>query len=166
MSKPAARLSDQNACPIPTHGVNPTITGSPDVIINGLPALRVGDASACGDAVAAGIPTILVNGQPIAFLGSPTAHGGVIITGSGDVLVGTQHNPALFVPPAPLPNAFQDKFQLVCAETGEPLCNYPYAIRRANGAIEKGLSDDQGFTHLVSCMGKAEKVQILVGGAA
>ncbi|MBB4866542.1 putative Zn-binding protein involved in type VI secretion [Pseudomonas nitritireducens] len=166
MSKPAARLSDQNACPLPGHGVNPAVTGSPNVIIDGLAALRVGDSTACGDVVTEGIATILVNGQPIAFLGSATAHGGVIITGSGDVLVGTQHTPAPFTPPAPLPNSFQDKFQLVCSQTGEPLPNYPYAIRRANGAMEKGISDDQGFTHMVSCMGEAEKVQILVGGGA
>jgi uncharacterized Zn-binding protein involved in type VI secretion len=29
MSKPAARQSDSNACPLPGHGVNPTVTGSP-----------------------------------------------------------------------------------------------------------------------------------------
>ncbi len=93
LSKPAARLGDTNACPLPGHGSNPTVSGSPDVLINGLPALRVGDSSACGDAVAEGIGCILVNGQPIAFLGSATAHGGVIVSGSGDVLVGTQHTP-------------------------------------------------------------------------
>lgn len=80
MSKPAARQSDQDSCQLPGHGANPTVTGSPDVLINGLPALRVGDRSACGDTVAEGMSTILVNGLPIAFLGSSTSHGGTIIT--------------------------------------------------------------------------------------
>jgi uncharacterized Zn-binding protein involved in type VI secretion len=70
------------------HGPNPTVTGSPDVLINSLPALRVGDASACGDTVAVGSATVFINGQPLAYLGSATAHGGVIITGSGDVVTG------------------------------------------------------------------------------
>jgi uncharacterized Zn-binding protein involved in type VI secretion len=166
MAKPAARKSDQNACPLTGHGVNPTVTGSPDVLINGLPALRVGDSTACGDTVTQGIGNILVNGKPIAFLGSATAHGGIIITGSGDVLVGTQHTPAEFVPPAPMANLFQDNFQLLCSETGEPLANYPYAIRRANGTLEKGRSDAQGFTHMVSSMGASENVQVLVGEQA
>jgi uncharacterized Zn-binding protein involved in type VI secretion len=55
MAKPAARLSDLNACPIPGHGTNPATSGSPDVLINNLPTLRVGDSTACGDAVSAGI---------------------------------------------------------------------------------------------------------------
>lgn len=88
MAKPAGRLSDLDACPLPGHGSNPTTTGSANVLINGLPALRVGDSTACGDAVTQGIGSILVNGMPIAHLGSTTAHGGVIITGSGDVSVG------------------------------------------------------------------------------
>jgi uncharacterized Zn-binding protein involved in type VI secretion len=88
MANPAARLSDTNACPLSDHGPNPTVTGSSDVLINSLPALRVGDSSACGDTVAVGSATVMVNGQPLAYLGSTTAHGGVIITGSGDVIVG------------------------------------------------------------------------------
>lgn len=166
MAKPAARLSDKNACPKTGHGVNPTVTGSPNVLINGLPALRVGDSSACGDSVTQGISNILVNGQPIAFLGSATAHGGVIISGSGDVVVGTQHTPAPFVAPLPLANMFEDNFQLVCADTGQPLPYYPYAIRRANGTLEKGLSDAQGFTHMVSSLGASENVQVLPGEQA
>jgi uncharacterized Zn-binding protein involved in type VI secretion len=166
MSKPAARQTDIDACPLPGHGSNPTVTGSPDVLINGLPALRVGDSSACGDVVVEGMTSILVNGRPLAFQVSTTTHGGVIISGSGDVLIGNQHTPAPFVPPAPMPNTFQDRFQLVCSQTGEPLPHYPYVIRRANGAMEKGVSDDQGFTHLVRCVGEAEKVQILAGGDA
>lgn len=45
MAKPAARLSDLNACPITGHGTNPGNSGSGDVNINGMPVLRVGDTS-------------------------------------------------------------------------------------------------------------------------
>ncbi|MBM7062318.1 PAAR domain-containing protein [Pseudomonas sp. UL073] len=86
--KPAARVSDRNACPHSGHALNPLISGSPDVQINHLPAARVGDATVCGDQVATGIASILVNGRPIAHLGSATAHGGQLVSSSADVLVG------------------------------------------------------------------------------
>ncbi|MBD9426388.1 PAAR domain-containing protein [Pseudomonas sp. PDM15] len=102
MGKPAARVSDTDACPIPGHGPNPVSAGSPNVLINNLPSARVGDPTACGDAIAVGIPTILVNGKPIAHLGSSTAHGGVIVTGSGNVLLGNSGGGAAMSPVSPL----------------------------------------------------------------
>ncbi|MDH1260293.1 MULTISPECIES: PAAR domain-containing protein [Pseudomonas] len=65
MAKPAARLSDLNACPITGHGTNPGNSGSGDVNINGMPVLRVGDTTACGDTVTEGISNILINGKPM-----------------------------------------------------------------------------------------------------
>ncbi|MGP4763557.1 PAAR domain-containing protein, partial [Klebsiella pneumoniae] len=46
--KPAARLGDPTACPVPGHGTNPIAVGSPNVLFDGLPAARQGDPSACG----------------------------------------------------------------------------------------------------------------------
>ncbi|HGV0170053.1 TPA: PAAR domain-containing protein, partial [Pseudomonas aeruginosa] len=46
--KPAARATDPTACSLPGHGTNPIVQGSLDVIFDGLPAARQGDASACG----------------------------------------------------------------------------------------------------------------------
>ncbi|WP_165958303.1 PAAR domain-containing protein, partial [Pseudomonas aeruginosa] len=46
--KPAARVTDPTTCPLPGHGSNPIVQGSPDVVFDGLPAARQGDASACG----------------------------------------------------------------------------------------------------------------------
>lgn len=149
MSKPAARLSDKNDCPKTGHGVNPTVTGSPDVLINGLAALRVGDSTACGDTVTQGIGNILVNGKPIAFLGSATAHGGVIITGSGDVLVGTQHAPAEFVPPIAMPGVCNCKLQL-SAPNGQPYSNLPYRVTLADGSVQKGTTDATGTTQAIT----------------
>ena len=148
MSKPAARQSDQDACPVPGHAVNPTVTGSPDVLINGLPTLRVSDNSACGDTVAEGMSTILVNGLPIAFLGSSTRHGGTIITGSGNVLVGNQHAPAPFTPPLSLPGAYSCQLQL-SASNGQPYSCLPYRVTLEDGSIQKGITDTSGTTQTI-----------------
>ena len=43
-----ARLSDKVACPIPGHGVCPIVTGDVTLLIDGKPAARVGDMTACG----------------------------------------------------------------------------------------------------------------------
>ena len=48
---PACRIGDKAHCPRDSHGntccahsvIGPAVSGSPDIIINGRPALRVGD---------------------------------------------------------------------------------------------------------------------------
>ncbi len=148
MAKPAGRLSDLDACPLPGHGSNPTTTGSANVLINGLPALRVGDSTACGDAVTQGIGSILVNGMPIAHLGSATAHGGAIITGSGDVLVGNQHNATAFIPPTPI-LANSEQYQLLDEISGQPVAGMLYCIEAADGQRLVGHTDQSGNTERV-----------------
>ncbi len=85
---PVARVGDMHACPMKGHSVNPIVTGSSDVLINGMPAATVGSGTACGASVAAGSSTVTINGKPAAVLGSATTHGGVIVSASGNVLVG------------------------------------------------------------------------------
>ncbi|WP_147112937.1 PAAR domain-containing protein [Tateyamaria sp. syn59] len=79
------------------HGCFPSssaIGGSPDVEINGIPALRQGDAVAphgCGKckphgrSVSGGSPTVFVNGRPLARVGDSIDCGGSVAAGSGDV---------------------------------------------------------------------------------
>jgi Uncharacterized conserved protein len=101
--KPAARLGDPTACPVPGHGNNPIAAGSPDVLFDGLPAARMGDASACGGAMASAvIPTVLINGKPAAVVGSVGNHGNVVTAGSGTVVIGSSHNAVPFLAPAAL----------------------------------------------------------------
>ncbi len=101
--KPAARLGDPTACPVPGHGNNPIAAGSSDVLFDGLPAARMGDASACGGAMASAvIPTVLINGKPAAVVGSVGNHGNVVTAGSGTVVIGSSHNAAPFLAPAAL----------------------------------------------------------------
>ena len=85
--KPAARITDPTACPIPGHGTNPIAAGSPDVLFDGLSAARLSDPSACGSPIASAVsPTVFINGLNAATLGSVGAHGNTIIAGSGSVI--------------------------------------------------------------------------------
>lgn len=90
--KPAARVSDPTACPVPGHGTSPIVSGSPDVFFDGLPVARQGDPSACGGALSDNlVPNVFINGLPVATLGSIGSHGNVVIGGSGTVIIGTAH---------------------------------------------------------------------------
>lgn len=83
-----AKVGDMHACPQRGHGVNSIISGSSDVLINGMRAATVGSATGCGASVVVGSGTVTINGKPAAVLGSASTHGGVIISGSGNVLIG------------------------------------------------------------------------------
>ena len=91
--KPAARLSDPTACPIPGHGTSPIAIGSGDVFIDGLAAARLGDVSACGGAMSGGLAnTVLINGKPAVTAGSAGTHGNTVMAGSGSVFIGDSHS--------------------------------------------------------------------------
>lgn len=95
--KPAARVSDPTACPLPGHGTNPIAAGSGDVFFDGLAAARQGDASACGGAMVGDLAnTVLINGKPAATVGSVGSHGNKVTAGSGTVIIGNSHSPAPF----------------------------------------------------------------------
>lgn len=66
---PAARVTDQNACPIPWfgHAMTPLIEGSATTLIEGLFASRVGDHVACGAAVKSGCSSVLIGGPTQKF---------------------------------------------------------------------------------------------------
>ena len=92
----AARLGDIGAghgCFPPT----PIIAGSPDVLINGRPAARVGDPlllHGCGNcpphprSISAGSGNVIINGKPAARVDDAIGCGGKLSSGSGDVLIG------------------------------------------------------------------------------
>ncbi len=71
--------------------------GSSNVLVNGLPAGRVGDAYAahgCPDhaphsgVIASGSATVFINGRQAGRIGDPVSCGGSVAEGSPDVLVG------------------------------------------------------------------------------
>ncbi|PIA69041.1 PAAR domain-containing protein [Pseudomonas sediminis] len=158
--KPAARLSDPTACPIPGHGTNPIAAGSPDVLFDSLPAARQGDPSACGGAMAgAVIPTVLINGKPAAVVGSVGSHGNVVVSGSGTVIVGSAHTPAELAPLLPMPGYF-DEFFVLKDEEGIPASNYRYRIETGSGDVYEGITDEAGRTKLISTGKQAEKLSL------
>lgn len=103
---PQGRLGDKSNIPACVHGslccphpaVGPAIAGSENVMVNGRPALRMGDngvhAACCGPntwTAVKGSGTVMINNKPAHRLGDTDAHcGGVgtLIEGSNDVMVG------------------------------------------------------------------------------
>lgn len=94
---PAARALDQTA-----HGTPLSGAGSPDVLIGGMPAWRVGtDFHACplstgpvphvGGVVPAGSTSVLINDMPAARQGDTIAENGppnTIVAGCSTVIIG------------------------------------------------------------------------------
>jgi len=65
-----------------------TVTeGSPDVMIGGKPAARVGDGAASGAPVVEGSPNVFINGRPAAIAGGRNGCGGVVVGGSSNVFI-------------------------------------------------------------------------------
>jgi uncharacterized Zn-binding protein involved in type VI secretion len=103
---PMGRLGDKSQAPMDAHGcpacphpvIGPAIIGSPNVLVNNLPALRVGDKGihmvCCGPnmwTATAGSATVMINNLPAHRLGDQDMHcggPGTLIEGSPDVLVG------------------------------------------------------------------------------
>lgn len=100
------RVGDKSQCPADAHGcpacphpcIGPAIAGSPNVNVNGLPAVREGDkgihAACCGPnswTAAAGSGTVFINSKPAHRMGDAVTHcggSGHLIEGSNNVMVG------------------------------------------------------------------------------
>ncbi len=150
--KPAARVSDPTACPLPGHGTNPIAAGSGDVFFDGLAAARQGDASACGGAMSGGLATtVLINGKPAATVDSVGTHGNKVTAGSGTVIIGNSHSPAPFVPPLPVEIQwpFNEHYVINCQDTGKPLAGVEYTLKTASGKIISGVTDSDGKTQKI-----------------
>jgi uncharacterized Zn-binding protein involved in type VI secretion len=154
--KPAARVNDPTACPVPGHGNNPISAGSPDVLFDGLPAARMGDPTACGSTLAgAVIPTVLINGKPATTIGTLGSHGNVVVGGSGTVIIGTSGGGAAFSGITALAshltqNVFDEKILLVDSASGAPITDYPYFAITSDGTRYSGKTDAQGNTQRMS----------------
>ena len=95
----AARLNDMHTCPMQTPGTPPVPhvggpvigPGEPTVLIEGMPAARVGDNAVCvgpPDVISSGSTSVLIGGMPAARMGDSTAHGGSISIGAPTVDIG------------------------------------------------------------------------------
>ena len=96
---PAARLTDMHTCPMVTPALPPiphvggpiTGPGEPTVMIEKMPAAKVGDMLVCvgpPDSIVKGSSTVMIGGVPAARLGDQTAHGGEIVLGAFTVMIG------------------------------------------------------------------------------
>ncbi|RON38891.1 hypothetical protein BK666_29235 [Pseudomonas frederiksbergensis] len=161
--KPAARVTDPTACPLPGHATNPIAAGSGDVFFDGLPAARQGDASACGGAMVGGLATtVLINGKAAATVDSVGTHGNKVIAGSGTVIIGNSHSAVPFVAPIPLViPGFDAQFQLKNG-LGNPLADTRYLIRRQDGSLESGITNELGLTHRVAAHKSSEKIEVFI----
>ncbi|MBI4890142.1 MAG: hypothetical protein HY821_05915 [Acidobacteria bacterium] len=106
MGQPVSRKSDRSFVPQDSHNrsccthaaIGPAVEGSQNVIVNSLPALRVGDAgvhsTCCGPntwLAKTGSSTVLVNGRRIHRLKDIDQHcggPGYMVDGSPDVIAG------------------------------------------------------------------------------
>ena len=77
--------------PVPHVGGTIIGPGEPTVLIEGMPAARVGDNAVCvgpPDVIASGSTSVLIGGMPAARMGDSTAHGGTISIGAPTVDIG------------------------------------------------------------------------------
>ncbi|WP_443191568.1 PAAR domain-containing protein [Pseudomonas indica] len=158
--KPAARLGDPTACPVPGHGTNPIVAGSPNVLFDGKPAARQGDPTACGSALAsATIPNVLINGMPATTIGTVGSHGNIVVAGSGTVLIGTSVVVAEFIAPEPLIiRGFDIRVQMLDQATGEPLGNMAYTAILEDGSEVHGTTDQNGLTRALGHKSTTQQV--------
>ncbi|SDN75698.1 Zn-binding Pro-Ala-Ala-Arg (PAAR) domain-containing protein, incolved in TypeVI secretion [Pseudomonas arsenicoxydans] len=162
--KPAARVSDPTACPLPGHGTNPIAAGSGDVFFDGLAAARQGDASACGGAMSGGLATtVLINGKPAATVDSVGTHGNKVTAGSGTVIIGNSHSPVPFVAPLPVEIQwpFNEHYVINYQDTGKPLAGVAYSFKTASGKIISGVTGADGKTQKISSS-EAETYELII----
>jgi uncharacterized Zn-binding protein involved in type VI secretion len=164
MSKHAAKVGNIGT---DHEGFHPTAitAGSPDVLIDGIPAARVGDPLAPHDKpnhpphprkISSGSSTVLVNGKPLAITGGSVDCGGIII-GSGTVVVGDMAPPpSTFTPIIPPSPVFDEMIKLV-SEEGTPLSNTPYFVELPGGETMQGFTDLNGCVPRI----KTEKEDVL-----
>ena len=164
--KPAARVSDPTACPIPGHGSNPIVAGSPDVLFDNLPAARMGDPTGCGSALASAvIPTVLINGKPATTIGTVGSHSNVVVGGSGTVLIGASGGGAAFTAPSPvvIKSGFDRLFSIE-TKNGEPLQGLAYRIVSESGITKQGSTAEAGITSSIYTGGKKEALTLYISG--
>jgi len=148
--KGIARVGDQVTCPKRNHGTTVIVTGDPSMIIDGRAAARHGDKCACG--------ATLISSQFVSTVGEGGA------TNPQAASQAQQEKAASFISGLMKQAAemFDDKFVLVDEDTGLPLANVQYAIKRASGELEFGTTDDGGHTHLLSATAQSEPIDIYV----
>jgi uncharacterized Zn-binding protein involved in type VI secretion len=145
--KPVAHVGHMTTCPRCKGGPFPIVTGAPDFINYGKPVARHGDKTACG--------ATLIAAQVVSTW---SAESGPLSRGAGSTTFIASHAAS------DAQQQFDDHFIIHDAATGEQLANIEYAIRRATGEIEHGMTDREGRTHLLSAVAQQENVTVYIEG--
>jgi len=157
MGKPIAYMGHKVQCP-QCKGVFPIVEGALTTSFYGKGVALAGMKTACGAILIASQFTDIVEygggnsaSTSAAKSTSTAAVSSASATGSQDVDEASTAS-----------QRFDDMFILQDAETGKPIANAEYAIRRASGEIEHGVSDAEGRTHLLSATANAEQIDVFV----
>lgn len=150
----AARKGDIGSAHLKCYPPSPAITGSGDVFINNLPAVRVGDAyalhgcNACpphARKAAQGSATVNINGQPAVRIGDAIDCGGVASTGSSNVFIGEGSWSGKAFEPLKAMVRFQlSKYP---GSVHRVRRQEPYKLYKNGGLVQQGLVDDEGLIH-------------------
>jgi uncharacterized Zn-binding protein involved in type VI secretion len=155
--KGIARVGDQVTCPKRGHGTTVIVSGDPTMIIDGKPAARHGDKTACG--------ATLISGQFVSTVGDGVGGGGA--PGSranwGD---STGGEPSVAVAGSPKQaHTYDHRFVLTCELTGVPLARQPYRLQYRGTTID-GLTNDEGMTDVITTGLNANEVTCQILGDA
>lgn len=156
----ASRLGDiTSSCPRCPHGTQSVaVEGSKSVLINNMPALRVGDGGMHGTccetlwAALAGSPTVYINNRRVVRKGDATACNsgkGMMLSGSANVRIGESRSNGDFTV-----EHFSPSFILM-DRTGKhalPLSNVSWVLSRGSRIIEQGSSNDDGLVKIQSLL--------------
>jgi hypothetical protein len=117
--------------------------------------LSDGNLSIQGNAVSINGSSVAVMGQSVQMMGGGGAAAVASKAAAPAVAVAA-------VAAVAATTSFDDKIKLLSDDTGQPLAQTDYAIKRASGAIEHGTTDDVGHTHLLSSVAASEHIQLFI----
>lgn len=145
LGKPIAGRGHKVYCPL-CKGDFPIIEGASNHFFGAIGTAVEGMKTACGATLIA------------------SQHAATIDAGPSAATHQSRHasNAAQSTNSAPPQLSFDDKYVLIDEDSDTPLQATEYAIRRANGAIEFGITDAVGHTHLLSATAQAESIDIYI----
>jgi len=166
---PVACIGDMVSCPKKGHGTNPIIKGAtgPDVSCNGRVIAREGDTTACGSQLIASqaIATHSSESEDAAEMAAIAARA----QKEEQVTKGIQtasSTPGISAEEAKLlkeqqkeEKVYKLQFKVVDTETGNPIGNRSYSIKREKGPNTSGLTDSKGMTEVIES-DKPESIEI------
>jgi len=156
----AVTMGDKASCPTCNTPLTPAIEGSPNVFINGKPAMRAGDSYAPGFCpvcltsvpsrkLEKGSSSVFINGVPAGRIGDALSGGGVVIGGSSNVFIGDKAINMIDLLPKIQPPKLPERALKLretlnkIKETKELTNTYNYEIKASNHSSDVDLAQNQ-----------------------